>query len=134
MHELTLTLADEASAWNGPAWVLIVIVLSFLLSGASSLGVALILYRNKQVDDRLHRGDEKFDNLTAEQATIAVAAAIQNGEVRQAMYRDFVTRSEFEKHTTRMAAFETETLKSMSRVETKLDLLLKQREVVKHDA
>jgi len=128
MHALTLTLADDASAWNGPAWVLVIIVLSFLLSGVSSLGVGLILYRNKQVDDRLHRGDEKFEALTAEQATIAVDAAMKNGEVQKVMYRDFVTRAEFEKHTTRMAAFETETLKGMSRVETKLDLLLKREE------
>jgi len=124
MHGLTLTLGNATTDWNGPAWVLVVIVLSFLLSGASSLGVGLILYRNKQVDDRLERGDAKFDALNAEQATIAVSAAIQNGEVRQAMYRDFVTRDEFSKHTTRMASFETETLKGMSRVETKLDLLI----------
>ncbi len=133
MHELTLTLGRDATTWNGPAWVLVILVLSFLLSGASSLGVGLILYRNKQVDDRLHRGDEKFDALTRDQATIAVAAAMKNGEVHTLMYREFVTRKEFEKHTSRMAAFEAQTLQGVSRVETKLDLLIK-REEGKRDA
>jgi len=121
---MQMMLAEITTALSAPSWVLIILVLSFLLSAASSLGVGLILYRNKQVDDRLHRGDEKFDNLVAEQATLAVDAAMKNGDIRQAMYRDFVTRAEFDKHSTWMAKFEAETLRGMSRMETKLDLLI----------
>ena len=125
MHGLTINLASGAAAWNGPAWVLILVVVSSLFSLASSIISGFIVHRNRAIDDRLRQGDQKFDKIMADQATLAVDAALKNGEVRQAMYRDFVTRDEFQKHSTRMAAFEAETLKGMSRVETKLDVLIK---------
>jgi len=125
MHAFTLTLADDASAWNGPAWILIIVVLSAIFSAVSSIVSGFIAYRNRAIDHRLEQGDAKFDQIARDHATLAVDAAMKNGEVRQAMYRDFVTREEFDKHATRMAAFEAEMIKLTAAIATKLDLLIK---------
>lgn len=133
MHELTLTLAEDASAWNGPAWVLSMVILSAVLSTVASVVSGFIAYRDRAIDSRLKQGDAKFDQIARDHATLAVDAAMKNGEVRQAMYRDFVTREEFDKHATRMATFEAEMIKATASIATKLDMLLK-REEGKHAA
>ncbi len=128
-----LTLATNANSWNGPGWVLGLIWLTTFLSFISALGVGVIGWFVHAIRDRLQRGDDQFKELGQEQATLAVDAAMRNGEVQKLMYKDFVTRQEFDKHTTRMAAFETETLKGITSVGVKLDLLLK-REEVRHES
>lgn len=132
MQPFALTLADDAAAWNGPSWVLVLVVLSALLSLAASIISSFVANRSRAIDHRLEQGDAKFDQIARDHATLAVDAAMKNGEVRQAMYRDFVTREEFEKHATRMAAFEAEMIKSSAAIATKLDLLIK-REGAKRD-
>lgn len=124
MHETTLTLATTANAWNGPAWILIVIVLSFILSSLSTLGVGMILHRNRQIDARLERGDGKFDDLAHEDAVLKVQQAIAKGDINKALYRDFVTRSDFVSHLDRVARLETTTIRTLASLETKVDSLL----------
>lgn len=126
-----LTLATNANSWDGPGWVLLLIWITAFLSFISALGVAATGWFVHGIRERLQRGDDQFKELNQEQATLAVDAAMRNGEVQKLMYKDFVTRQEFDKHTTRMAAFETETLKGITSVGVKLDLLLKREEVTR---
>ncbi len=124
MQLILATIQTNATS-SDPNWILWVIgVMQFLCA----LGVSVTGWYVHAIRDRLQRGDMQFDRLNAEHATLAVEAAMKNGEMQKTMYKDFVTRQEFERHTTRMAQFETETLRTMSRVETKLDLLLKREE------
>lgn len=131
-----LTLATNANSWNSPAWLIVLMCLGAFLSFVSAVGVAIIgwyIYgvrdRMGRIEDRLERGDVKFEDIARDQATAAVDVALKNGDLREQMYRNFVTREEFEKHSDRMTAFETETLKSLASAGTKLDLLLRREEV-----
>ncbi|MCC6908219.1 MAG: hypothetical protein IT430_09795 [Phycisphaerales bacterium] len=133
------TLATNSMGWNSPAWLIVLMCLGSFLSFVSAAGVTVIgwyIYgvrdRMGRIEDRLERGDEKFEEIVRDQATAAVDVAMKNGDVREQMYRNFVTREEFEKHADRMTGFETETLKGMASVGTKLDLLLR-REEARHD-
>lgn len=124
MHELTLNLATTANSWDGPAWVLIILVLSFLLGIFSSACSAMIVYRNRQIDERLARGDGKFEDLAHEDAVLKVQQAIARGDMNKALYRDFVTRADFVSHLDRMTRFETTTIRTLASLETKIDSLL----------
>lgn len=125
-----LTLATNANSWDGPGWVIGLVVISSLLSFCASLGVGLILYRSRSVDERLARGDAKFDEIIRDQANIAVKAAIAGGEIQKSMWRDFVSHGVFESHRQDTIKCQRETTGALNRLIEKVDNLDKKLDVM----
>lgn len=127
---MQMILAEGATEWNGPAWIIILVVLSSILSFCASLGVGLILYRSRSVDERLARGDAKFDEIIRDQANIAVKAAIDGGEIQKSMWRDFVSYGAFESFRRDMIKAQGETTRVIAGLDAKMDTVcLKIKEI-----
>lgn len=125
---MQLILANTANSWDGPAWVILLVCLSSVLSFLASLGVALILYRNRQVDDRLARGDGKFDELMREQANLAVRQAVAGGQIEKSMWQNFVSNGMFESHRRDMMKAQQDTSRVFARIEEKVDGVIRRLE------
>lgn len=129
-----LTLATNANSWNGPGWIIALVVLSSVLSFCASLAVGLILYRSRAVDDRLARGDAKFDAIIRDQANIAVKAAISGGEIQKSMWRDFVSHGTFESFRRDMIKAQGETTRVIAGIDAKMDTVCRKIEEISRAA
>lgn len=123
-HITALTLADATT--DSPTWLLVVLILTTILSAASTLGVGLILLRIRGTDARLARGEAEFKELHQKAAEIAVAHAIHEGKLREEMVKTFHTRREWQDFISKAVAEERANIRRMTRMETILEQVARQ--------
>lgn len=118
-HAPMLMLADVASAAESQiTWPMVVAVAGALLSLISNGLIACVLYWARNVDDRLRRGEERFDALIASDSDIRVKHAMDRGEVAKVMEREFVRRDHFDVQMSNLSRSNEKMAKELVRLTT----------------
>ena len=101
------TLAESAGLGTA-SWQVILIVLAALFSAVTAISgvVMAINSRNQsekfqQIWDRFEKGERQFETLHKRYAEVAVQHAMDTGELRVLMQREFVTREEYNRRNER---------------------------------